>query len=53
MVRDEIWREQKKEEFGNNWEEAQAVIREVEHRADIWLADVNTGNIKFSEESKN
>lgn len=39
----------KAEEFGDNWEEAQAVIREIEFRADIWLADINTGNIKFPE----
>lgn len=49
MVRDEIWETQKAEEFGENWEEAQAVIREIEFRANIWLADVNTGNIKFPE----
>lgn len=48
MSRDEFWLEQKAEEFGKNWKEAQAVIREIEHRADIWLADVNTGNIKFT-----
>ena len=48
MCRDEIWTEQKAEEFGNDWEEAQAVIRELEYRANIWLADVNTGNIKFA-----
>lgn len=48
MVRDELWREGKAEEFGDNWEEAQRVIREFEHRAGIWLSDVNTGNIKFS-----
>jgi hypothetical protein len=48
MVRDEIWFSQKQEEFGNNWEEAQAVIRELEYRAGIWLSDVNTGNIKFA-----
>lgn len=49
MIRDEIWKNQKAEEFGNNWQEAQAVIMEIEYRADIWLADVNTGNIKFSD----
>ncbi len=27
---------------------AKAVIKEIEFRADIWLADVNTGNIKFN-----
>jgi hypothetical protein len=48
MSRDQIWLEQKAEEFGGNWEEAQAVIRELEYRAGIWLADVNTGNIKFT-----
>jgi hypothetical protein len=47
MCRDDIWLEQKSEEFGGNWEEAQAIIRELEHRADIWLVDVNCGNIKF------
>lgn len=48
MLRDEIWLQQKAEEFGDNWNEAQAVIRELEYRASIYLADVNTGNIKFS-----
>ena len=48
MHRDELWHEQKAEEFGENWAEAQAVIKEIEYRAGIWLADVNTGNIKFS-----
>ena len=47
MVRDEEWEEQKAEEFDKHWEEAKAVIREIEYRAEIWLADVNTGNIKF------
>ena len=47
MCRDEFWYEQKSDEFGENWEEAQAVIREIEHRATMWLADVNSGNIKF------
>ena len=47
LVRDEFWHEQKAEEFGDHWEEAQAVIREIEHPADIYLADVNNGNIKF------
>lgn len=48
MVRDDIWLEEKSEEFGDNWKNAQSVIRELEHRANIWLADVNTGNIKFA-----
>ena len=47
MCRDEIWLAQKSEDFGQNWEEAQSVIKEIEFRADIWLADVNSGNIKF------
>lgn len=45
---DEVWHEQKAEEFGEHWEEAQAVIREIEHRAGICLADINSGNIKFA-----
>lgn len=48
MVRDEMWFDQKSEEFGEYWDDAQAVIREIEFRASIYLADVNTGNIKFS-----
>ena len=47
MTRDAIWETQKSEEFGENWERAKSVIREIEHRVDIWLADINTGNIKF------
>lgn len=48
LCRDELWLEQKSEEFGENWDEAQAVIKELEFRAGIWLADINTGNIKFA-----
>jgi hypothetical protein len=48
MSRDEMWTAQKSDEFGDHWEEAKAVIRELEHRADIWLVDVNNGNIKFT-----
>ena len=47
LIRDEEWEVDKKEEFGDNWEEAKAIIREIEIRANIWLADINTGNIKF------
>ena len=47
MKRDQTWLAEKSEEFGDNWEAAQSIIREIEHRADIWLSDVNTGNIKF------
>lgn len=52
MTRDEHWLKAKEEEFGKNWEEAQSVIRELEYRADIWLSDVNTGNIKFEESDR-
>lgn len=47
MVRDDTWQADKSEEFGENWLEAQNVIKEIEFRADIWLVDVNSGNIKF------
>lgn len=47
LVRDEIWIKEKSEEFGENWDQAVSVIREIEGRADIYLADVNTGNIRF------
>ena len=47
MVDDEAWLLQKAEEFGSNWTEAQAIIMELQYRAGIFLADVNTGNIKF------
>ena len=47
MVRDDFWRKEKSEEFGDNWLEAQEIIKEIEFRGDIWLVDVNTGNIKF------
>jgi len=50
LKRSEEWEEEKKEEFGERWEEAQAIIRELEFNADIWLADINTSNIKFPEE---
>ena len=47
MVRDKVWRQEKAEEFGDNWDEAQAVIREIEHLAGIYNVDVKTGNIKI------
>lgn len=47
MIRDEFWNQEKAEEFGANWTEAQAVVAELEYRANIWLADINNGNIKF------
>ena len=49
MIRDEEWLREKAEEFADNWEEAQAVVRELEYRAGIYLSDVNSGNIKFPE----
>ena len=49
MNRDEHWLEAKAEEFGENWERAQSIIRELEFRAGLWLSDVNTGNIRFEE----
>lgn len=47
QLRDEEWELSKKEEFGENWDEAKAIIKEIEFKADIWLVDINTGNIKF------
>jgi len=47
IERNEEWESEKREEFGENWDEAKVIIREIEQRADIWLADINTGNIKF------
>ena len=47
MIRDENWQTEKSEDFGEYWEKAQAVIREIEFKANIYLADVNSGNIKF------
>jgi hypothetical protein len=47
VERNEEWESEKREEFGKNWEEAKIIIREIEQRADMWLADINTGNIKF------
>jgi len=49
MNRDEYWEQQLSEDFGENWSEAKAVLREIEYAADIYIADVNTGNIKFLE----
>jgi hypothetical protein len=49
LNRDDVWFKDKQIEFGDNWEEAMSVIREIEHRADLWLADINTGNIKFGD----
>lgn len=51
LTRDEFWIEQKSEEFANNWDKAQEIVRELEFLANIWLADVNTGNIKFHEDN--
>jgi hypothetical protein len=47
MIRDEHWMQEKAAEFGDDWVEAQAVIRELEYTAEIALVDVNPGNIKF------
>jgi hypothetical protein len=49
MNRDDIWHSAKHEEFGNNWKEAQEIIKELEYRAKICISDINTGNIKFPE----
>ncbi len=46
-LRDEEWEKQKGEDFGANWEEAKIIIREIEQRADIWLADINTGILEI------
>ena len=46
-LRDDEWHQEKAEEFGDNWEEAKLVITELEIRGEIFLSDVNTGNIKF------
>lgn len=46
-IRDEEWKAQKADEFGDNWERAKAIIGEFEARSDVTLVDVNTGNIKF------
>lgn len=48
LDRSESWNAEKAEEFGSNWAEAKAVLREIEYVAGIWMADVNTGNIRFS-----
>lgn len=48
-VRDEEWEKEKIEEFESNWEDAKSIIREIELKGDLWLADINTGNIKFEE----
>ena len=45
--RDDDWNKEKEEEFGKNWEKAKEIIREIEQMAGVWLADINTGNIKF------
>ena len=47
MTRDTEWQKSKAEEFEQNWEQAQSIIRELEHRGGLWLSDVNTGNIRF------
>ena len=48
MLRDEAWHDSKMEEFADTWLKAQSVIKELEYRAEIFLADVNPGNIKFA-----
>ncbi len=47
LNRNEDWLREKQIEFGVTWEEAMSVIREIEYRGNLWLADINTGNIKF------
>jgi len=45
--RGEEWSMLMREEFGDDWPKAQSVIRELEFRAEIYLVDINSGNIKF------
>ena len=45
--RDEDWMNEKKNLFGDNWDEAMSIIRELEFKASICLGDIHTGNIKF------
>lgn len=47
LQRDDEWFESKQDEFGENWKKAYSVIAELEARSDMWLVDVNPGNIKF------
>lgn len=47
LLRDEEWHAEKAEDFGEYWQEAQRVIRELEFRGSLWLADVHPNNIKF------
>ena len=40
------WLAEKKEQFGSRWPEVQAIIRALENY-DIYMADVNPGNVSF------
>jgi hypothetical protein len=41
------WEAEKREQFEGNWPELQVILRELELRYGIHLADVNPGNIRF------
>ena len=42
------WDTEKREQFESNWPKVQAILRELESRYGIQLADVNPGNIRFA-----
>lgn len=43
----EVWRNEKQEQFGDNWPEVQRLMREFAQLR-IFLADVKPGNIEFA-----
>lgn len=43
----EQWRQDKEEQFGNQWDEVQFVIAILQRRFGIYLLDVHPGNITF------
>jgi len=45
------WIEEKREQFGENWEKAQAILIDLEEKYDIYVVDVNPGNIQFKHPS--
>ena len=42
------WDTEKREQFESNWPKVQAILRELESRYGVHIADVNPGNIRFA-----
>ena len=46
----EYWLHEKQEQFGTRWKDVQNVLAMLSDQADIYMLDVNPGNIMFADE---